>query len=346
MAINKKLIHFKSKANFEERLANGEILDTSIVFIQDTKEIYTHGTLYNCSGTGENIDLSEYLTTEDLEEINTAISDLQTTVDTKAASSDLDNYVETTTFTNTIAGYVPTSRKVNNKPLSSDITITASDLGAATKTELTNTQTALNSSIESVNSQATANKTAIETLNGTGTGSVSATATEKANAAYNNAVSYVDGKVSDLQEQITSNDDDITAINNKFNSYATTSSLDAVSSRVTTVEGVLSTTSDTDTVINKWGDVVTFLADISDESTLEGLLGAKANQTELNETNTTLNSHISNTSNPHKVTASQLGLATVATSGKYSDLTGTPTIPTLASLMGSSALGSTSSYLY
>ena len=46
MAINKKLIHFKNKENFEREVANGNILDNSIVFIQDTKEIWTHGTIY------------------------------------------------------------------------------------------------------------------------------------------------------------------------------------------------------------------------------------------------------------------------------------------------------------
>ena len=46
MAINKKLIHFKNKEKFEEELANNNILDSSIVFIQDSKEISTHGTIY------------------------------------------------------------------------------------------------------------------------------------------------------------------------------------------------------------------------------------------------------------------------------------------------------------
>ena len=46
MAINKKLIHFKSKENFDTEVANGNILDNSIVFIQDSKEISTHGTVY------------------------------------------------------------------------------------------------------------------------------------------------------------------------------------------------------------------------------------------------------------------------------------------------------------
>ena len=46
MAINKKLIHFKSRDNFDREVANENILDTSICFIQDSKEISTHGTLY------------------------------------------------------------------------------------------------------------------------------------------------------------------------------------------------------------------------------------------------------------------------------------------------------------
>ncbi len=46
MAINKKLIHFKNKEDFENEVANNNILDSSIVFIQDSKEISTHGTVY------------------------------------------------------------------------------------------------------------------------------------------------------------------------------------------------------------------------------------------------------------------------------------------------------------
>ena len=46
MAINKKLIHFKTKAAFEAQLKGKNILDTSIVFIQDANLIWTHGTYY------------------------------------------------------------------------------------------------------------------------------------------------------------------------------------------------------------------------------------------------------------------------------------------------------------
>ena len=61
MAINKKLIHFKSKENFEREVANNNILDTSICFIQDSKEIYTHGTLYDCSTTNFEEILNNYV---------------------------------------------------------------------------------------------------------------------------------------------------------------------------------------------------------------------------------------------------------------------------------------------
>ncbi len=55
MAINKKLIHFQTLANFNAQLSAGNILDTSIVFIKDAKKIWTHGQLYDCSGgSGDN----------------------------------------------------------------------------------------------------------------------------------------------------------------------------------------------------------------------------------------------------------------------------------------------------
>lgn len=49
MAINKTLIHFKTRDSFDNEIANGNILDTSIVFIQDTQQIWTHGQFYNKS---------------------------------------------------------------------------------------------------------------------------------------------------------------------------------------------------------------------------------------------------------------------------------------------------------
>ena len=48
MAINKKLIHFQTLANFEAQLSAGNILDTSICFIKDANKIWTHGQFYDC----------------------------------------------------------------------------------------------------------------------------------------------------------------------------------------------------------------------------------------------------------------------------------------------------------
>lgn len=60
--INKKLVHFRTKAKFEERLAANDILDTSIVFIKDEKLIWTHGEYYaqsvNIDGKVDKVDNS------------------------------------------------------------------------------------------------------------------------------------------------------------------------------------------------------------------------------------------------------------------------------------------------
>ena len=55
MAINKKLIHFTNKVNFLNEYNKGNILPTSIVFIQDAKQIWTHDEFYSCPFTEEEI---------------------------------------------------------------------------------------------------------------------------------------------------------------------------------------------------------------------------------------------------------------------------------------------------
>ena len=47
-------IYAKEKSLFEEALNNGEVLDEAIVFIEDTKQIWNHGTYFS----GESVDLS------------------------------------------------------------------------------------------------------------------------------------------------------------------------------------------------------------------------------------------------------------------------------------------------
>ena len=47
MAINKKLIYFKKKRDFDTQKEANNILDSSIVFIDDSVTISTHGADYN-----------------------------------------------------------------------------------------------------------------------------------------------------------------------------------------------------------------------------------------------------------------------------------------------------------
>jgi hypothetical protein len=48
-------IYSKKKYLFEEKLAAGEILDEAIVFIEDTKEIWNHGTYFSTKISDETI---------------------------------------------------------------------------------------------------------------------------------------------------------------------------------------------------------------------------------------------------------------------------------------------------
>lgn len=56
MAINKKLIHFGKRSDFDARLHNNEIQGTSIVFIKDTQEIWTHNTFYPGEGIADKLE--------------------------------------------------------------------------------------------------------------------------------------------------------------------------------------------------------------------------------------------------------------------------------------------------
>lgn len=84
MAINKKLIHFKNKENFDSEVANGNILDNSIVFIQDSKEISTHDTVYKTVNWSV-FDYYYYST------IETALSDINNNTVNKNANSNKEN---------------------------------------------------------------------------------------------------------------------------------------------------------------------------------------------------------------------------------------------------------------
>lgn len=54
-------IYIKQKSLFIKKLNNGEVLDEAIVFIEDTKEIWNHGTYFDCSTTNFEEILNNYI---------------------------------------------------------------------------------------------------------------------------------------------------------------------------------------------------------------------------------------------------------------------------------------------
>lgn len=73
MVINKKFLHFKKKSTFQQELDAGNILNTSLVFISDSKQFYVNGqffsenTLFDLNQLLENVsgELSETDTTNE-----------------------------------------------------------------------------------------------------------------------------------------------------------------------------------------------------------------------------------------------------------------------------------------
>ena len=102
MALNKKLIHFNSKNNFmsEKNGVNnspetptgedgtyGQIKGTSIVFIKDSGEIWTHGNLYRSVNWTDINENTEAIRNEKLYEILNSVYEPITELDTKTATS-------------------------------------------------------------------------------------------------------------------------------------------------------------------------------------------------------------------------------------------------------------------
>lgn len=75
-------IYAKQKSLFEEALNNGEVLDEAIVFIEDTREIWNHGTYFN----GSKVDLSD---------IEKSVQDILDNIPTKLSQLENDsNYIQ------------------------------------------------------------------------------------------------------------------------------------------------------------------------------------------------------------------------------------------------------------
>lgn len=135
--IENTLLHFKTKTAFNTELEAGNIQQTSIVFIDDSKEIWTHGEFYD----GSKIDLSSFVTKDELTEIlatkQNTISDIDTirtnatlgaTAVQPAAISDME------TKTNAAATYLGKTEKAASAAKADSATKAAKDASGNTIT--------------------------------------------------------------------------------------------------------------------------------------------------------------------------------------------------------------------
>ena len=139
MAINKKLIHFKNKTDFQTQYNAGNLLNTSIVFIQDAKQIWTHGQFYSCPFTeeeikqlftGANIKLDNY------SEIESPI-DIKATDTVNEAFGKIEDYLDSLSDLNAIlvdTGDVASDPIINDYISPSELSLTLTNY--ATKNQL------------------------------------------------------------------------------------------------------------------------------------------------------------------------------------------------------------------
>lgn len=129
-------IYAQEKSLFLEQLGAGNILDEAIVFIEDTGEIWNHGTYFagDCGFDPEVI-----------REIQTAVANLKASK--QDSISDLATIRigasagATAVQPETLNNYVPTNRTINGKSLTNNISLSASDVGAPAIGELNTTNT-------------------------------------------------------------------------------------------------------------------------------------------------------------------------------------------------------------
>lgn len=156
MPIKKKLIHFNSKVDFDKKSKATSISDntsdipyTSIVFIKDTKEIWTHGQLYPCQLT--DTEISELLNSKVDKETGKSL--VSNELITKLTG--LKTQTEITTDINNAKTTVG-SYTVNGKKILTNPTLSKADVGLgnvdntsdANKPISTATQTALNQKVD------------------------------------------------------------------------------------------------------------------------------------------------------------------------------------------------------
>ena len=150
MVYNEQFIAYGNRSAFNADLAKGKIKKTSIVFIEDTKQIWTQGTLYSCPFTANEIQgflnskvdkvTGKSLVADDLITKLTALkTQAEITADIAKAVTDLDSNATSTDGKNVQVKVTQTDGKITSVNITTDTTAKQVDLTAevnrATKAE-------------------------------------------------------------------------------------------------------------------------------------------------------------------------------------------------------------------
>lgn len=141
MAVRYKFVHFNNRSDFdsyvpnpESNSANGNEFYNYVVFIKDTREIYTHGKFYNCNEYNDtdiktliqsiNENLTEKttslqnevdITKESLSSLDTIVSNNSTNVESLVSEVTENEYVTAKSLTDLYEGKINTPVESHNK---------------------------------------------------------------------------------------------------------------------------------------------------------------------------------------------------------------------------------------
>lgn len=255
--------------------------------------------------------------------------------------------------TRKLSNYVPTSRKVNNKALSNDVTLTLDDIADGTTRSIpkvNNSTITIKKNSSDTGDSFTTNAASGKTINlGLATVATSGSYNDLSNKptipTVNDTTITIKKNTSDAGDSFTTNTATAKTINLGLSTVATSGSYNDLSNKPT-----IPTVNNASLTINKGGTddtgSKTFTANASSNVTINlGLstvassgsyndLSNKPTIPTVNNSTITIKKNSDDTGDSFTTNASSgktinLGLATVATSGSYNDLSNKPTIPTV-----------------
>lgn len=343
MALTKNFIFFKTKDAFDAAVNN--LPQTSIVFVKDTPIIWTHGVTYDVSAGVQSMAVwTKFLAGIDASNPAPTLADIKSRLEAleginhdayiaadNALKSSLEGYADQAEADAITAANAYTDQEINKITTGAGYATTkyVDEVVSAVNTKFNNysTTTQMDEQIDADVLVETNRATAAENALGERIDAVSTVAEAATTVAEVN--SQIDSKISALKLGETY---EPIGAESRANTYTNTKvaekqdiidDLETIRTNASIakawVDGV--TGEDADDAINKWGEVVSFLADIEDTQTLDGILGG-INQSIATAQSTakdaqTHSEGVASDLNEYKTTVSN----TYATQSTVSDLT-------------------------